>query len=147
MALVFGTARPWQLGLVARRKVLCKTAATAMLTCRHESTQHFPWRHSPEPVMYVVGGDNLPGISVPKQNDSYIQEITMGYMLKRDWYELLFPRVWKESLASDFAWAFQKGLAALLAHTFRGTFAQDNTTCLYSSNLMTVCILLCSSHS
>lgn len=128
MTLVVGSARPWQLGTVVRRKVLCKAGGvTAPLTCRHESTQHFPWRHSPEPMPYVMEGDDLPGIPVPKQDDSFFQQIMMGYMLKRDWYQLLFPWVWKESLASDFAWAYQKGLSTLLAHKFQGTLVKKTS--------------------
>lgn len=76
---------------------------------------------------YVMEGDDLPGIPVPKQDDSFFQQIMMGYMLKRDWYQLLFPWVWKESLASDFAWAYQKGLSTLLAHKFQGTLVKKTS--------------------
>jgi hypothetical protein len=103
-----------------------KTGAAATTTCRHESKLSFPWRHSPEPLPRVVGGDNLSGVPVPNQKDTYFQEVMMGAMLRREWYELLLPLMWKESLASDCAWAFQKGLAALLSRTFQGKSVRDS---------------------
>jgi hypothetical protein len=73
----------------------------------------------------VVEGDNLSGVPVPNQKDSYFEEVMMGAMLRREWYELLLPQIWKESLASDCAWAFQKGLAALLSRTFQGMHGRE----------------------
>jgi len=68
----------------------------------------------------VVDQDNLSGLPIDKQKDTFFQEIMLASMLRRDWHELLLPSVWKDSLANDCSWAFQKGLAALLSHVFRG---------------------------
>lgn len=83
------------------------------------SSSLFPWRHSAEPIQRVVDKDNLSGLPIDSQKDSFFQQVMLGSMLHRDWYELLLPSVWMDSLANDCGWAFQKGLGALLSSVFK----------------------------
>jgi len=63
--------------------------------------------------------DNLSGLPIQtQQQESFSHKVVMANMLGRSWYELFLPSVWKASLANDFSWAFQKGLAALLSRVF-----------------------------
>lgn len=78
----------------------------------------FPWRHSSEPLERVVKGDNLSGLPVQEQQNSYLQNVLMGFTLKRAAPEVLFPSIWKEQLADDCSWAFMRGLSSLLAHNY-----------------------------
>lgn len=111
-------SRPWQ---IFRHTLLRQNL---LLPCRYESSSSesetlFPWRHSPEPIKRVLEKDNLSGLPIAKQNDTFFHQVMLGSMLQRDWYELLMPSVWKESLADDCAWAFQKGVSALLSRVFQ----------------------------
>jgi hypothetical protein len=130
MALVASATRPWQVTrskLVRPRLIPSSRYESSSSTAEPSSsssssgdtTPSFPWRHAAEPLERVVAMDNLSGLPIQiQQQESFLQKVVMANMLGRSWYELFLPSVWKASLANDFSWAFQKGLAALLSRVF-----------------------------
>lgn len=100
-----------------RQTLACYRYESTSSEASSESPQ-FAWRHSTEPIQRLATGDNLSGLPLDKQEDTFFQQVMLGSMLNRDWFELLFPQMWKDSLANDCTWAFQKGVAALLSRLF-----------------------------
>jgi hypothetical protein len=130
MALVVSATRPWQIArskLVRPRLIPSSRYESSSSTAEESSSSgdttpsSFPWRHAAEPLERVVAMDNLSGLPIQtQQQESFSHKVVMANMLGRSWYELFLPSVWKASLANDFSWAFQKGLAALLSRVFSG---------------------------
>jgi hypothetical protein len=154
MALVASATRPWQVTrskLVRPRLIPSSRYESSSSTAEPSSsssssgdtTPSFPWRHAAEPLERVVAMDNLSGLPIQiQQQESFLQKVVMANMLGRSWYELFLPSVWKASLANDFSWAFQKGLAALLSRVFSG-----NTRVLRPPNIYGLYpCLICSSN-
>jgi hypothetical protein len=76
----------------------------------------FPWRSSPIALDRVVSGDDLSG-QAQVFNERWIRAAVAGRLLGVPWIHI-FLNTWKQELADDLRWAFQKGLAGVLSNTF-----------------------------
>jgi hypothetical protein len=84
----------------------------------------FPWRSLPFPIERVSKRDDLSGQNV-NSLDRFFRAVVVGHQLQYSWRELLFA-TWKQPLANDLGWAFQKALGGVLANVFSGENLREN---------------------
>ena len=85
----------------------------------------FPWRSSSESLPRVLECDDLSGL--PNNSRSrFVRKALAARELDKPWYQILLTKSWETELAAQFAWAFPKALAALLAHSNQGKYLHIN---------------------
>ena len=86
------------------------------------SSPPFPWRSSPILLDRLQVPDNLSGSQVSRSPfHNTVREAFAAHKLQYGFLSI-FLGTWKQELADDLGWAFQKGLAGLLSHVLSSEY-------------------------
>ena len=102
------------------RSIACRLSATNQRQYSTEKTV-FPWRHSPVALDRTVTVDDLSG-QPQNQLALFFRYILASRELNKTYFQILLQSAWRKELAADFSYAFQVGIASLLAELFQGKF-------------------------
>lgn len=83
-----------------------------------EKPPNFPWRHSAVEHQRVIDKDDLSLSPTNTARGRFARCAFAARELDVGWFDIFLTGTWKYDLASDMKWAFQKGVAGLLSHTF-----------------------------
>lgn len=89
-----------------------------LFTTTHSTGNFFPWRSTPVVLERLTTGDDLSG-QRQRALDRFVRAAVAARELQIGWGTIFFGN-WKDDLARDLGWAFQKGLSGLLSNAFKG---------------------------